>query len=105
PHSFPTRRSSDLKTSQHYLLGDQDAFNIFFFYNVKILEDRYNYIAENQKILQKTNLEVTVMHYCGYSNPKPWLIYNDGSKYVQPAIRLYCEYQRKLNNFLIANSK
>ncbi|PEG96303.1 glycosyl transferase family 8 [Lactobacillus sp. UMNPBX9] len=93
-----------LKTSQHYLLGDQDAFNIFFFYNVKILEDRYNYIAENQKILQKTNLEVTVMHYCGYSNPKPWLIYNDGSKYVQPAIRLYREYQRKVNKLLTANA-
>ena len=45
-----------LKTSQHYFLGDQDAFNIFFFYNVKILEDKYNYLAENQKILQKTNL-------------------------------------------------
>ncbi|MSE09474.1 glycosyl transferase family 8, partial [Lactobacillus salivarius] len=23
-----------LKTSQHYFLGDQDAFNVFFFYNV-----------------------------------------------------------------------
>ena len=91
-----------LKTSQHYLLGDQDAFNIFFFYNVKILEDKYNYIAENQKILQKTNLEVVVMHYCGYSNPKPWLIYNDGSEYVQPAIRLYRKYQRKINK-LISN--
>lgn len=94
-----------LKTSQHYLLGDQDAFNIFFFYNVKILEDKYNYIAENQKILQKTNLEVVVMHYCGYSNPKPWLIYNDGSEYVQPAIRLYREYQRKINKLISNNPK
>ncbi|MGN8934377.1 glycosyltransferase family 8 protein [Ligilactobacillus salivarius] len=94
-----------LKTSQHYFLGDQDAFNIFFFYNVKILEDKYNYIAENQKILQKTNLEVVVMHYCGYSNPKPWLIYNDGSEYVQPAIRLYREYQRKINKLISNNPK
>ena len=94
-----------LKTSQHYFLGDQDAFNIFFFYNVKILEDKYNYIAENQKILQKTNLEVAVMHYCGYSNPKPWLIYNDGSEYVQPTIRLYREYQRKINKLISNNPK
>ncbi|PWG51254.1 glycosyltransferase family 8 protein [Ligilactobacillus salivarius] len=94
-----------LKTSQHYLLGDQDAFNIFFFYNVKILEDKYNYIAENQKILQKTNLKVVVMHYCGYSNPKPWLIYNDGSEYVQPTIRLYREYQRKINKLISNNPK
>ena len=91
-----------LKTSQHYFLGDQDAFNIFFFYNVKILEDKYNYIAENQKILQKTNLEVVVMHYCGFSNPKPWLEYNDRSEYIQPAIRLYRKYQRKINK-LISN--
>lgn len=94
-----------LKTSQHYLLGDQDAFNIFFFFNVKILEDTYNYIAENQKILQKTDLEVVIMHYCGFSNPKPWFLYNGKSEYVQPAIKLYRNYQREVNELISNDSK
>ncbi|MDY5290464.1 hypothetical protein [Ligilactobacillus salivarius] len=42
------------------------------------------------------------MYYCGFLNPKPWLIYNDGSEYVQPAINLYRKYQRKINK-LISN--
>ncbi|MSE04380.1 glycosyltransferase, partial (plasmid) [Lactobacillus salivarius] len=94
-----------LKTSQHYFLGDQDAFNVFFFYNVKLLEDKYNYIVENQKILQKVNFDVVIMHFCGFSDPKPWKLNDNNTKYILPSIRMYREYQRKINNLIVRGPK
>lgn len=93
------------ETSQYYFLGDQDAFNVFFFYDVKVLGNENNYIAENQSILEKTNFDVTIMHYCGFSNPKPWKLNESNTSYIIPSIRLYREYQRKTNKLMVEGPK
>ena len=93
------------ETSQHYFLGDQDAFNVFFFYDVKVLGNENNYIAENQTILEKTNLDVTIMHYCGFSDPKPWKLNDSNTVYIIPSIRLYREYQREINKLMVKGPK
>lgn len=93
------------ETSQYYFLGDQDAFNVFFFYNVKVLGNENNYIAENQSILEKTNFDVTIMHYCGFSNPKPWKLNESNTSYIIPSIRLYREYQREINKLMVEGPK
>lgn len=93
------------ETSQYYFLGDQDAFNVFFFYDVKVLGNENNYIAENQSILEKTNFDVTIMHYCGFSNPKPWKLNESNTSYIIPSIRLYREYQREINKLMVEGPK
>ena len=93
------------ETSQYYFLGDQDAFNVFFFYDVKVLGNENNYIAENQSILEKTNFDVTIMHYCGFSDPKPWKLNESNTSYIIPSIRLYREYQREINKLMVEGPK
>lgn len=93
------------ETSQYYFLGDQDAFNVFFFYDVKVLGNENNYIAENQSILEKTNFDVTIMHYCGFSDPKPWKLNESNTSYIIPSIRLYREYQHEINKLMVEGPK
>ena len=93
------------ETSQYYFLGDQDAFNVFFFYDVKVLGNENNYIAENQSILEKTNFDVTIMHYCGFSDPKPWKLNESNTSYIISSIRLYREYQREINKLMVEGPK
>lgn len=94
-----------LETSKFYLLGDQDAFNTFFFYKVKLLEDKYNYVVENQKILENSNPETVIKHYCGYSDSKPWKIHPGISSYILPSIWLYRKYQRQANKVIFNRPK
>lgn len=94
-----------LETSKFYLLGDQDAFNTFFFYKAKLLEDKYNYVVENQKILENSNPETVIKHYCGYSDSKPWKMHPGISSYILPSIWLYRKYQRQVNNAIFNKPK
>lgn len=59
-------------TSSFYFLGDQDAFNLFFINNTKLLPEKYNTILS---YIDKSNIdEPAIIHYCGFDGLKPWKV-------------------------------
>ena len=59
-------------TANVYLLGDQDAFNLFFINNTKLLPAKYNTILGY--IDQSQIEQPAIIHYCGFEWLKPWRI-------------------------------
>lgn len=85
-------------TSQNaflFILGDQDAFNIYFQEAVKYLPLTYNYVLENFKKFPYSEALPSVIHYCGYTVTKPWKKNIGYSTRQSHAIELYQLYQEK----------
>lgn len=72
------------------LLGDQDAYNLFFFNAIKYLDIRNNYVVTLFGTHPRNVDEITILHYLGPN--KPWEIENPGDGLRKQAYEAYQNY-------------
>ena len=61
-----------LETTYFYVLGDQDALNLYFKNAVKLLDIKFNYVFKLLSTMPKNLEVVTILHFLGPH--KPWNI-------------------------------
>ena len=83
-----------LETTYFYVLGDQDALNLYFKNAVKLLDIKFNYVFKLLSTMPKNLEDVTILHFLGPH--KPWNIWNEIPDEQMVAIRMYRKYRYEL---------
>ena len=80
-----------VKNSSKYRLQDQDALNVLFENNYKILDNRYNYCVANG--VNNPEGEVVIRHF--NSQIKPWHINPNTKTDMMPHLKEFWDYAKK----------
>lgn len=59
-------------TSEFYILDDQDAYNLYFNGYIKLSDMCNNFVLSSLMYKAFDINKLNIIHYCGYSIPKPW---------------------------------
>ncbi|HEM3632016.1 TPA: glycosyltransferase [Streptococcus suis] len=86
--------------AENLLMADQDALNYCLGNSVSYLDDRYNYVVQNFTSSPRSVEEVTLIHYCGYHDPKPWKNISHIPFEQKSAVFLYRRYEREVFELL-----
>lgn len=84
-----------LESTQFYVLGDQDALNLYFKGAVKYLDIKYNYVVKLLDEQPRPLNEITVLHFLGPTKPLKNQAYMSSNQYQ--AVKLYRSYRYEFN--------
>lgn len=92
-------------TSHLYFLDDQDAYNLFFNRCIRFVGVENNFVLPTIKQLALKEDQLRIIHYCGYSAPKPWTN-NSYLKHNQYSlVAKYRSVKRQIDSLLYSNMK
>lgn len=86
--------------ANNFLMGDQDALNYCLANSVEYIDCKYNYVVQNFTTVPRNINGLTVIHYCGYSGPKPWKNISHIPFEQKSAVFLYRRYEREVFELL-----
>lgn len=84
-----------LESTQFYVLGDQDALNLYFKGAVKYLDIKYNYVVKLLDEHPRPLNEITILHFLGPTKPLRNQVSMSASQYQ--AVKLYRSYRYEFN--------
>lgn len=92
-------------TSHLYFLDDQDAYNLFFNRCIRFVGVENNFVLPTIKQLALKENQLRIIHYCGYSAPKPWTnnSYLEHKQYL--LVAKYRSVKRQIDSLLYSNMK
>lgn len=89
-----------LETTDFFVLGDQDAYNLFFKDAVKYLDIENNYViqlfASQLESEHRKLSDIRILHFLGVM--KPWNRTENYPLATWPAVATYCKYRQELRS-------
>lgn len=92
-------------TSKFYVLDDQDAYNLFFNEYIKLTSIWNNFIVTSLSYIDFPIEQINIVHYCGYSRPKPWTLQHQLPTIQKLLVQKYRQYEKEIVAKLKPNSK
>ena len=104
-HIFEQLLQFVLDTSVFYVLDDQDAYNMFFHGWIRLVDGSFNFVVSSMDLLPALTDPLRVIHYCGYSAPKPWrnLSYLGEKQYE--LVEHYRQYKQQIDKKMYRDCK
>lgn len=104
-HIFEQLLQFVLDTSVFYILDDQDAYNMFFHGFIRLVDLSFNFVVSSMEHHPILTNPLRVIHYCGYTAPKPWrnLSYLEESQHK--LVDYYRQYKKQIDKKMYTDCK
>lgn len=94
-----------IDTSKFYLFDDQDAINLFFNQHIKFVSVNNNFVLTSIFYENSLDENINILHYCGFSNPKPWKMQHKLPLVQFYEVQRYRDFKKRVTELLHPNDK